>query len=77
MIFPGGRWSYDELARASNRLAALLVEDYRLRSGARVLLREVCAQWLLAGSEGEAVKSSLGYKPPAEEKATSLGGVEL
>ncbi|HEY3637437.1 MAG TPA: AMP-binding protein [Rhizomicrobium sp.] len=51
IIFPGGRWNYDELARASNRAAAVLVEDYALRPGARVLLRGqngpmLCALWL-------------------------------
>ncbi|HEX4077775.1 MAG TPA: AMP-binding protein [Rhizomicrobium sp.] len=51
VIFPGGRWSYDELARMSNRAAAVLVEDYAIVPGARVLLRGVnspmlCALWL-------------------------------
>ncbi len=51
VIFPGGRWSYDELALASSRIAAVFVEDYGLKPGARVLLRGVngpmlCALWL-------------------------------
>jgi 2-aminobenzoate-CoA ligase len=51
MIFPGGRWSYTELARAASQAAAVLAEDYSLRPGARVLLRGhngpmLCALWL-------------------------------
>ncbi|HEX3666448.1 MAG TPA: AMP-binding protein [Rhizomicrobium sp.] len=51
VIFPGGNWNYAELARASNQIAAVLVEDYKLQPGARVLLRGVngpmlCALWL-------------------------------
>ncbi|HTT84169.1 MAG TPA: AMP-binding protein [Rhizomicrobium sp.] len=50
-IFPGGQWSYNELARASSQAAAVLVEDYSLQPGARVLLRGqngpmLCALWL-------------------------------
>lgn len=46
--FPGGRWSYDDLARASNRIAAVLVEDYAIEPGARVLLRGVNSPMLAA-----------------------------
>ena len=51
VIFPGGSWSYAELARSSDRIAAALVGDYGLQPGARVLLRGVngpmlCALWL-------------------------------
>jgi len=51
IVFPGGGWNYNELARASSRAAAVLVEDYGLRPGARVLLRGqngpmLCALWL-------------------------------
>jgi len=38
-IFPGGAWTYDELARAANRAAAVLTKDFAIRPGARVLLR--------------------------------------
>ncbi|HEX4157628.1 MAG TPA: AMP-binding protein [Rhizomicrobium sp.] len=60
VIFPGGRWSYDELARTSNRIAAVLVEDYKLRPGARVLLRGqngpmLCALWLAVLKAGAIV----------------------
>jgi 2-aminobenzoate-CoA ligase len=60
VIFPGGRWSYDELARASNRLAAVLVEDYKLQPGARVLLRGangpmLSALWLAVLKAGAVV----------------------
>ncbi len=39
LVFPGGRWSYAELLRASNRIARVLVEDLGLVPGNRVLLR--------------------------------------
>jgi AMP-binding enzyme len=38
-IFPGGAWTYDELARAANRAASVLLNDFALQPGARVLLR--------------------------------------
>ncbi|MGH6877098.1 MAG: AMP-binding protein [Rhizomicrobium sp.] len=58
--FPGGRWSYDELARASDRIAAVLAHDYALKPGARVLLRGVngpmlCALWLAVLKAGAIV----------------------
>jgi 2-aminobenzoate-CoA ligase len=38
-IFPGGRWSYDELLHTANRIAHVLVDDLGLQPGNRVLLR--------------------------------------
>ncbi|HEY2447174.1 MAG TPA: AMP-binding protein [Rhizomicrobium sp.] len=38
-IFPGGVWTYDELASAANRIASVLAGEFALRPGARVLLR--------------------------------------
>lgn len=38
-FFPGGAWRYDELARAANQAASVLVDDFRLQPGSRVLLR--------------------------------------
>jgi 2-aminobenzoate-CoA ligase len=60
IIFPGGRWSYNELAHASNQIAAVFVEDYALRPGARVLLRGhngpmLCALWLAVLKAGAIV----------------------
>jgi 2-aminobenzoate-CoA ligase len=51
IVFPGGVWTYSELAKTSNQLAHLLREDFALSPGARVLLRGVngpmlCALWL-------------------------------
>ena len=37
--FPGGRWTYHDLLRESNRMANVLVHDLGLVSGSRVLLR--------------------------------------
>jgi 2-aminobenzoate-CoA ligase len=48
VLFPGGQWSYDDLARASNRIAAVLVEHYAVEPGARVLLRGVNSPMLAA-----------------------------
>jgi 2-aminobenzoate-CoA ligase len=39
VLFPGGAWSYGELARSANQLAAVLRDDFALEPGARVLLR--------------------------------------
>ena len=60
VIFPGGRWTYDELARTSNRIAAALVYDFSLKPGARVLLRGtnspmLCALWLAVLKAGAIV----------------------
>jgi 2-aminobenzoate-CoA ligase len=38
-VFPGGRWSYDELRSTANRIARVLVDDLGMRPGHRVLLR--------------------------------------
>ncbi|HEY3776644.1 MAG TPA: AMP-binding protein [Rhizomicrobium sp.] len=46
--FPGGRWNYDDLARASNRIAGVLGEDYAIEPGARVLLRGLNSPMLAA-----------------------------
>ncbi|MGH6889288.1 MAG: AMP-binding protein [Rhizomicrobium sp.] len=48
ILFPGGLWSYADLAHASNRIAAVLVEDYAIEPGARVLLRGVNSPMLAA-----------------------------
>ena len=37
--FPGGRWTYDDLLATANRIAHVLVDDFGLVSGNRVLLR--------------------------------------
>jgi 2-aminobenzoate-CoA ligase len=37
--FPGGTWTYNQLLATSNRIANVLVDDYSLVSGQRVLLR--------------------------------------
>lgn len=60
VVFPNGRWSYDELARATNRIANVFVEDYALVPGARVLLHGVngpmlCALWLAVLKAGAIV----------------------
>ena len=39
ILFPGGKWTYSELACMANRAAAVLREDFGLAPGARVLLR--------------------------------------
>src|SRR5207253_3082436 len=39
IVFPGGAWTYGELARTSNQLAAVLRDDFGLQPGVRVLLR--------------------------------------
>jgi 2-aminobenzoate-CoA ligase len=38
-VHPGGRWSYRELLAAANRIAHVLVDDFGLEPGQRVLLR--------------------------------------
>jgi 2-aminobenzoate-CoA ligase len=37
--FPGGQWTYDDLLATSNRIAHVLVDDFGLVPGNRVLLR--------------------------------------
>src|SRR5438105_11726059 len=39
IVFPGGAWTYAELARTANNLASVLRDDFALQPGARVLLR--------------------------------------
>lgn len=39
LLFPGGQWSYEELLAQANRIAHVLVDEYGLEPGARVLLR--------------------------------------
>ena len=39
IAFPGGVWTYNDLAGTANRLTRVLQEDYALPPGARVLLR--------------------------------------
>lgn len=48
IVFPGGAWTYNDLARMANRLAHVLREDYALQPGARVLLRGVNGPMLAA-----------------------------
>lgn len=60
VIYPGGRRTYEQLARMSSRVASVLVEDYRLKPGARVLLRGhngpmLCALWLAVLKAGAIV----------------------
>jgi 2-aminobenzoate-CoA ligase len=38
-VYPGGRWSYEELRATANRIANVLVEDLGMQPGNRVLLR--------------------------------------
>jgi len=46
---PNGEWSYAELARAVDRIAAVLVEEHGVLAGNRVLLRGPNSPMLLAG----------------------------
>ena len=46
--FPGGSWTYAELARTVDRIARVLVEDLGLVPGNRVLLRGPNGPWLAA-----------------------------
>jgi 2-aminobenzoate-CoA ligase len=39
LVFPGGRWTYDELLERANRVAGVLRDDLGLVPGNRVLLR--------------------------------------
>ena len=39
IYFPGGMWTYDELLVTANRIAHVLVDDFKLVPGQRVLLR--------------------------------------
>jgi 2-aminobenzoate-CoA ligase len=48
IVFPGGAWTYNELARTTNLLASVLREDFALQPGARVLLRGVNGPMLAA-----------------------------
>src|SRR5215472_17351010 len=41
VVFPGGAWAYIDLATTANKLAHVLLEDYAVAPGARVLLRGV------------------------------------
>src|SRR5690348_6291517 len=57
ILWPGGRWSYRELASAVNRIARVLVEDLGLVPGNRVLLRSpntpiLAACWLAVVKAG-------------------------
>jgi 2-aminobenzoate-CoA ligase len=57
ILWPGGRWSYRELASAVNRIARVLVEDLGLAPGNRVLLRSpntpmLAACWLAVVKAG-------------------------
>ncbi len=57
ILWPGGRWSYGELASAVNRIARALVEDLGLVPGNRVLLRSpntpmLAACWLAVVKAG-------------------------
>lgn len=48
IVFQGGVWTYNELAKTANRLSHVLREDYVLAPGARVLLRGVNGPMLAA-----------------------------
>src|SRR5215469_8389023 len=48
IVFPGGAWTYNELARTANRLAHVLRDDFALSPGSRVLLRGVNGPMLAA-----------------------------
>jgi 2-aminobenzoate-CoA ligase len=48
IVFPGGTWTYGELARTANQLASVLREDFALQPGARVLLRGANGPMLVA-----------------------------
>ena len=57
ILWPGGRWTYRELASAVNRIARVLVEDLGLIAGNRVLLRSpntpmLAACWLAVVKAG-------------------------
>jgi 2-aminobenzoate-CoA ligase len=58
--FPGGAWSYNDLARNANRIARVLVEDFGIRPGNRVQLRGLngpmlAAAWLAVLKAGAIV----------------------
>ena len=58
--FPGGAWSYSDLARTANRIAHVLVEDFDISPGSRVQLRGLngpmlAAAWLAALKAGAVV----------------------
>src|SRR5437016_3821860 len=48
IVFPGGAWTYGELAKTANQLAHVLREDFAVEPGARVLLRGVNGPMLAA-----------------------------
>ncbi|MFE3186508.1 benzoate-CoA ligase family protein [Streptomyces violascens] len=48
LLTPTGRWSYGDLLRRANQVAQVLVEDFGLRPGNRVLLRGPNNPWLVA-----------------------------
>ncbi|HEU0240724.1 MAG TPA: AMP-binding protein [Micromonosporaceae bacterium] len=48
VVFPGGSWTYADLRDRVNRLANLLVNDYGVVPGNRVLLRMPNNEWLVA-----------------------------
>ena len=48
IVFPGGAWTYAELARIASRLATVLREDFALSPGGRVLLHGVNGPMLAA-----------------------------
>src|SRR5438270_11614281 len=48
IVYPGGTWTYGELAKAANQLACGLREDFGLKPGGRVLLRGVSGRMLAA-----------------------------
>ena len=58
--FPGGAWRYDDVARATNRIARVLLEDFGIRPGNRVQLRGLngpmlAAVWLAVLKAGAVV----------------------
>jgi len=62
--FPGGVWTYNELARATNRIARVLVEDFGIQPGNRVQLRGLngpmlAAAWLAVLKAGAVVVTTM------------------
>lgn len=64
IYFPGGVWSYADLARATNKIAHVLVEDFAIRPGNRLQLRGLngpmlAAAWLAVLKIGAVVVTTM------------------
>ncbi len=62
--FPGGMWTYNDLARAANRIARVFVDDFEIQPGNRVQLRGLngpmlAAAWLAALKAGAVVVTTM------------------